>query len=62
MQRKVNVVEDFEGNKIVLINDIKFKGRQSIEWTDVEDYLKQYICVSSNNGCTTCRRWKDVFI
>ena len=43
MQRKVNVVEDFEGNKIVVIHDIKFKGRQSIEWTDVEDYLKQYI-------------------
>ena len=43
MQRKVNVVEDLEGNKIVVIHDIRFKGRQSIEWKDVEKYLKQYI-------------------
>ena len=43
MQRKVNVVEDLEGNKIVVIHDIRFKGRQAIEWTDVEKYLKQYV-------------------
>ena len=43
MQRKVNVVEDLDGNKIVVIHDIQFKGRQSIEWADVESYLKQYV-------------------
>ena len=43
MQRKVNVVEDLDGNKIVVIHDIQFKGRQSIEWVDVESYLKQYV-------------------
>ena len=35
MERKVNVVEDLDGNKIVVIHDIRFKGRQSIEWKDV---------------------------
>ena len=43
MQRKVNVVEDLDGNKIVVIHDIQFQGRQSIEWADVESYLKQYV-------------------
>ena len=43
MQRKVNVVEDLEMNKIVVIHDIRFKGRQAIEWSDVEQYLKQYV-------------------
>ena len=43
MQRKVNGVEDLDGNKIVVIHDIRFKGRQAIEWNDVEKYLKQYV-------------------
>jgi len=43
MQRKVDVVEDLKGNKIVFIHDIRFKGRQAIEWNDVEGYLKQYV-------------------
>ena len=43
MQRKVNVVEDLKGNKIVFIHDIRFKGRQAIDWDDVERYLKQYV-------------------
>ena len=43
MQRKVNVVEDLDGNKIVVIHDIRFKGKRSVEWTDVEQYLKQYV-------------------
>ena len=43
MQRKVDVVEDLDGNKIVVIHDIRFKGRQAIEWNDVEKYLKQYV-------------------
>lgn len=43
MERKVNVVEDLDGNKIVFIHDIIFKGKRSIEWTDVEMYLKQFV-------------------
>ena len=42
MERKVDVVEDLDGNKIVFIYDVKFKGKRSIEWTDVEEYLKQF--------------------
>ncbi len=43
MQRKVSVVEDLDGNKIVFIHDIQFKGKRSVEWTDVETYLKQFV-------------------
>ena len=43
MQRKVNVVQDLVGNKIVFIHDIIFKGKRSIEWPDVEEYLKQFV-------------------
>ena len=43
MQRKVNVVEDLDGNKIVFIHDVRFKGKRSIEWIDVETYLKEFV-------------------
>ena len=43
MQRKVDVVEDLDGKKIVFVHDIRFKGRQAIEWNEVEKYLKQYV-------------------
>ena len=43
MQRKVNVVEDWDGNKIVVINDVRYKGKRSREWADVETYLKQFV-------------------
>lgn len=43
MGRKVEIVKDLDGNKIVIVHDIRFKGKQSIEWSDVEVYLKQYV-------------------
>ena len=43
LDRNVNIIEDLDGNKIVVIHDIRFKGKRSIDWDDVEAYLKQYI-------------------
>ena len=43
MERKVNVVEDLDGNKIVFIQDVKFKGKRSIEWIEIETYLKRFV-------------------
>lgn len=43
MDRNVNIITDINGNKIVLINDIIFKGKRSVNWKDVEEYLKQYV-------------------
>ncbi len=43
MDRNVSVITDLNGNKIVVINDIVFKGKRSVNWDDVEVYLKQYV-------------------
>ena len=40
---KVNVITDKNGKNIVLINDIRFKTRRTINWDEVEEYLKEYI-------------------
>lgn len=41
--RNVNVICDTDGNKVVVIHDILFKGKQNICWDDVEIYLKKYV-------------------
>ena len=41
-KRNISVVKDADGNKIVVINDIIFKGK-IIAWDDVEKYLRKYV-------------------
>lgn len=41
--KNVNVIQDENGKSIVLINDIRFKSRRTIDWQKVEGYLKEYI-------------------
>lgn len=43
MDRNINIITDLNGNKIVLINDIIFKGKKTINWDDVKAYLKSYV-------------------
>ena len=43
VKRNVSVILDADGNKIVVINDIVFKGKRSISWEEVEKYLKSYV-------------------
>ena len=43
MGEKINVISDEGGKNIVLINDIRFKTRRTIEWKEVEKYLKEYV-------------------
>lgn len=43
MQRNIRVISGVDGNSIVLITDIRFRGRQNIDWDEVEQYIKQYI-------------------
>lgn len=43
MDRNVNIITDLKGNKIVLINDIVFKGKRSVNWDDVKNYLETYV-------------------
>lgn len=43
VERNIDIIRDADGNKIVMINDIRFKGKRRIDWKDVEAYLRQYI-------------------
>ena len=43
MDKNINIITDLEGKKIVLINDIRFKGKTREEWDEIEEYLKEYI-------------------
>lgn len=43
MKRNVSVIKDIKGKQIVVINNIRFKGKRNINWDEVEQYLKQYV-------------------
>ena len=38
----IDIIYDVDGRQIVMINDLRFKGR-SVEWNLVEECLKEYI-------------------
>ena len=41
--RNISIVRDADGNNIVLINDILFKSRRSIDWDEIEQILRKFI-------------------
>ena len=41
--RNIFMVQDADGNNIVLINDILFKSRRSIDWDEIEQILRKFI-------------------
>ncbi|MBR1450642.1 MAG: hypothetical protein IJ591_02900 [Lachnospiraceae bacterium] len=41
MDRNVQIITDKNGNKVVKINNIRFKGKRSINWNNVEEYLQE---------------------
>ena len=43
VKKKCTVIYDIKNNPIVLIKDIRFKGKRSIHWKEVRAYLKEYI-------------------
>ncbi len=43
MKRNVEIIKDQKGRKIVRIMDIRFKGKRSINWDEVKEYLKEYV-------------------
>ena len=43
MDRTVNLIENLDGKKTVIIQDIRFRGKRNINWTDVERYLVEFI-------------------
>lgn len=43
MNRNINIITDLNGNKVVMINDIVFKGKRSVNWDDVKLYLESFV-------------------
>ena len=43
MEKKVDIIKGVDGKSIVVINDLRFKGRRNVDWNVVEDCLKGYI-------------------
>lgn len=41
--RNVSIITDADGKKLVLINDIVFKGKRNVNWNEVKSYLKGYV-------------------
>lgn len=41
--RSVNIITDADGEKLVLINDIRFKSKRNVNWDDVKSYLEGYV-------------------
>ena len=42
-QRNVTIIADMDGRSIVVINDIRFRGKSWDEWDEIEEYLRQYV-------------------
>ena len=42
-EKNISTIKDIDGNSIVIINDIRFKGKRSVDWNDVKNYLKEFV-------------------
>lgn len=40
MKKKVDVIQDLDGRKIVFLHDVVFKSRRNMDWNQVREYLK----------------------
>ncbi len=43
LERNVEIVTDSDKKKMVRIHGIRFKGKRSIDWRQVREYLKDYV-------------------
>lgn len=41
--KNVSIIKDEQGKSIVIINDIRFRGKQNIDWEEVETFVKEYV-------------------
>jgi hypothetical protein len=41
--RNINIITDADGKSLVIINDIRFKGKRKVDWNDVRQYLERYV-------------------
>lgn len=41
--RDIKIITEHDGKKLVLINNIRFKGKRNVDWDNVKSYLETYI-------------------
>jgi len=41
--RNISIITDADNKKLVLVNDIRFKGKRKVDWDDVKKYLEGYV-------------------
>jgi len=58
MDRKIDVIDAFDGKKMVVIHDIIFKKKQYVKWNDVRNYLKKYV----NDVYTVLSTQENIYI
>ena len=39
-KKKVAIIKDADGKSIVVINDLRFKGRRSVDWNIVKEMIE----------------------
>ena len=52
---KLKIVKDIDGKHVVVINDVRFKGKTKAEWKLIENVLKEYVG-KSYEIAETCER------
>jgi hypothetical protein len=40
---KEDIIKDADGKSIIIINDVRFRGKQHIKWNEVEKFLRRYV-------------------
>jgi len=40
---RIDIIRDADGKSLVLVNDIRFKGRRGIDWKEVETFEKRKV-------------------
>ena len=43
ISRNIAIIKDSDGKNMVVINDIRFRGKRSVKWEDVKEYIKKYV-------------------
>lgn len=42
VERNVQIIKDLDGKKIVVINDVLFKGKRKMDWKEVKQFVGNY--------------------
>lgn len=43
LRRNISIVKNINNHKVVVIHEVRFRGKRKIAWKDVEKYLRRYI-------------------